>query len=333
MPGDVTEITEITTALGMLSPSLAAALANRPPELVNVGDPVWDRIRALHRDGAHDESFRTAFDNGRAFLAAQDGLRDRSPRRAEWKGPQRAPGDDAIPADLRVDHVFLISCKYLSKVLLNAGPPRLFDRLLVGDERSSVNWFADTAPDRFQALYAAARLHAARQDLPGSVGDLDRGQQRILKAALSERAWPQPLQQPWSRLCDAVARESAARWRAASAAPRDRLRLLWRMLRITTATYFVLGTDATAHLRLRIDSAWDWNRSFELRSFDVSPRSAGQPEVAWQAVVRRRGNGHQTAVEGHVEIRWSHGRFLGSPESKVYLDTPHALVPGYNILT
>ena len=34
-------------------------------------------------------------------------------------------------------------------------------------------------------------------------------------------------------------------------------------------------------------------------------------------------------VGGHVEVRWSHGRFGGLPEAKVYLDTPHARVPGY----
>jgi hypothetical protein len=108
---------------------------------------------------------------------------------------------------------------------------------------------------------------------------------------------------------------------------------LWRILRITTATYFVLGTDNTAHLRLRIDSAWDWMQSFELCGFAVSPRSVRQPEVAWQATIRRRSDGQVGIVEGHVEVRWSHGRFLGFPESKVYLDTPHAEVPGYNLLT
>jgi hypothetical protein len=38
-------------------------------------------------------------------------------------------------------------------------------------------------------------------------------------------------------------------------------------------------------------------------------------------------------VEGHVEIRWSHGRFASPPEAKVYLDTPHHQVPGYWPLT
>ena len=67
---------------------------------------------------------------------------------------------------------------------------------------------------------------------------------------------------------------------AAMASQRDRLRLLWRLLRITDATYFVLGTDATAHLRLRVDSAWDWMQAYELRSLEVAARPAGQPEVA-----------------------------------------------------
>lgn len=40
----------------------------------------------------------------------------------------------------------------------------------------------------------------------------------------------------------------------------------------------------------------------------------------------------EVEVAGHVEIRWSHGRFGGHPEAKVYLDTPHAQVPGYHPL-
>jgi hypothetical protein len=55
--------------------------------------------------------------------------------------------------------------------------------------------------------------------------------------------------------------------------------------------------------------------------------------VTWAATVEDRGAGEDRTVEGHVEIRWSHGRFAGSPEAKVYLDTPHHLVPGYWPLT
>jgi hypothetical protein len=51
--------------------------------------------------------------------------------------------------------------------------------------------------------------------------------------------------------------------------------------------------------------------------------------VRWAAVVRDRDASRDVEVAGHVEIRWSHGRFGGLPEAKVYLDTPHQRVPGY----
>lgn len=330
MPGELTEITEVATALGMLCPDLATAVAKRPTELRNVPPVVWDRLVEAHAQEKYRTSFMNAFDNGRAFRQAVAGLRGRRPRFVEWKGPHRPPGDDVIPADLRIDHVYLVSCKYLSRVLLNPGPARLFERLLVGDERSSENWFAYIAPQEFQAFYAAA---AARVDgLPADVMDLTRAQQRQLKAALVERNLPLDLREPWQALCAAVSSRSAATWALAMASPRDRLRLLWRLLRISTATYFVLGTDATAHLRLRVDSAWDWMQAYELRSLEVSARPAGQPEVAWQAVVRPRASLFDIEVSGHVEIRWSHGRFVGYPEAKVYLDTPHTEVPGFHVL-
>jgi adenylate kinase len=71
---------------------------------------------------------------------------------------------------------------------------------------------------------------------------------------------------------------------------------------------------------------------FELRRFEVSAGTGRQPEVAWRATVRRRSEGTEILVDGHVEIRWSHGRFLGAPEAKVYLDSPLRGVPGYHPL-
>ena len=77
-----------------------------------------------------------------------------------------------------------------------------------------------------------------------------------------------------------------------------------------------------ASLRLRIATPWDWRQHFELRKFEVEARAGGQPMVAWDAVVRERAaTRDRSVVDGHVEVRWSHGRFCGPPEAKVYLDT------------
>ena len=143
---EITEITEIVTALGTLAPDLDAALARPPRQLVNVEPAVWERVIEAHATGSEAASFTTAFANGQAFFAAHDGLRGRRPFMVEWKGPHRPPGDDVIPADLRIDRVYLISCKYLSKVLVNPGPPRHLDDnrrvLLYPDQMGPVRRFS-----------------------------------------------------------------------------------------------------------------------------------------------------------------------------------------------
>ncbi len=332
MAGNLTEITEIATALGMLAPDLDSAIRWRPVALRNVAEPAWERLVESYHDGEHAIAFRTAFANGRAFLRADDGLRGRAPRLAEWKGPHQPPGDDVIPCDLRVDHVYLVSCKYLSRVLLNAGPQRLFTRLLVGEERSTANWFSVCAPNEYQALYRSAITATSVTLFPDAADEMTRSHQSTLRDSLRERSWPEPCRTPWAKLCRAVSAESAARWCAAMPSSREQLRVLWRMLRISDASYFVLGAERSDSLRLRIDSAWDWQQHYELRAFEVAARTSGQPEVSWRAVVRDRDTHTTRDVDGHVEIRWSHGRFNGAPEAKVYLDTPLRAVPGYHQL-
>lgn len=331
MPSPLTEITEIVTGLGTLTPDVASGLAARPSELANVPDEVWERLVDSCRRGDHADLFAAAHGNGVLFLQALDGLRGRRPLLVEWRGPQRIPGDDIVPADLRIDHVYLVSCKYMSKVLVNAGPTRLFDRLLLSDERPGVHWFHEVAPDEFNAFYRAARASCGL-DLPDAVEHLEAAQQQVLRRAFGDRRLPSDVVPWWEALCEAVALRSAQHWQTALSSPRLALRQLWRILRITNTTYFVLGSDRHARLTLRVLSAWDWQQSFELREFTVAPQVAGQPEVSWHAIVRERATGADRGFGGHVEVRWSHGRFVGAPEAKVYLDTPHVEVPGYELL-
>jgi hypothetical protein len=307
---------------------LVAGLATKPSRLLNVDDVTWRRLLDAFESGEHYRQFETAFQNGAALLFADDGLRRRPPRLVEWKGPHRLPGDDVVPADLRIDHVYQVSCKYLSQIMLNAGPARLFDRLLVGEERTRDDWFGIVAPAEYQTFYDSAR-QIIPADLPGLVGDLGSSHRAVLKDALRPRALPSTMQEPWIVLCDAVATETARRWRERLSTPHSRLRLLWRLLRIGDAPYFILGTDGLQRIQLRVASTWDWMQQFELRAISIHARTAGQPEVGWRASIRTRSDGSERDVLGHVEVRWSHGRFQGAPEAKVYLDTPHDNVPGY----
>ena len=332
MADDKTTVTELATALGCLDFGTASwAVLQRPAELL-VDDDAWCQLER----GLHDPTLLvladTAFDNGAAFAAHPDGLAGRRPTRIEWTGGRRAPGDQVIPADLRIDRVYLVSCKYSSKVLHNAAPARLFDHLLLAvDGHDRADWYSVVAGAEHRALAAAAARSVGCPFPDGDPSAADVTARRRLRDALREvgRRWPPGAEGPYEQLCRRVSTLSAQRWREAASTRGSQELLLWRLLRLASAPYFIVGTHAERKLRLRIDTPWDWRQSFELLAFHIEPDVAGQPQVRWRADVRDRERGDVRAVEGHVEIRWSHGRFAGPPEAKVYLDTPHADVPGY----
>ncbi len=332
MVADRTLVTELATALGTLPYSdLAAALASRSPVL-RIGGEVWDRLDQLAVMPSFARDFATAYDNGRAFARAADGLAGRPPRIAEWTGGRRPSGDEVAPIDLRIDHVYLVSCKYLSANIANPSPARLFDGLLATRGNwDRTDWYQAVAPDEYQDLYAACRRATGLSDLPDSASALSGGQRERLRRALTQRDYPPDAREAYQRLCRAVSTRSAQRWRAGLESVDAEL-MIWRLLRIGSAPYFLLGAHGTSSLRLRVDTAWDWHHAYQLRALSIAPARSGQPRVDWAVHYAVRSDRTTRHVQGHVEIRWSHGRFGQPPEAKIYLDTPVDQVPGYNSL-
>jgi hypothetical protein len=374
-------VTEVGTGLGLLgADDLDGLLVTRPAVMRSLSPEDWDTLALLRAGGSFDPDFHAAWENGRAFLAAQDGLRGRRPAVVEWKGGQRAPGDEVAPVDLRVDHVYLISCKYLSNILFNVSPTHVFDHLLVGalarrTRSATRDWYDEVAPTAYQQLYDEVRHAVGHQaeldgsgasgwpehddgawslpglepadgrraidndvaghsidalaDLPTRATDLT----AVQRAGLGKRlagGWPAEAKAAYEALSEEVSSASAERWRSAlSGGSSAAEAMLWRLLRMGATPYFVLGSSATQSLRLRIATSWDWRQLYALKRLEIFAQSGGQPRVGWVATVRDRAHGGEHSVAGHVEVRWSHGRFGGLPEAKGYLDTAHHLVPGY----
>ncbi len=328
MASSRTKITEIVTGLAMMGfPNVDRALSVRPDWFHNVSDDEYDLLADELARGDSDTEFATAWEHGQRFLASADGLRGRIPDRVEWQGPGRPPGYDQIPADLRVDHVYLISCKYGSDILYNASPAHVFDRLLAEKRGDRTDWFLEVAPEAYQDLYQRSVDAMDLPSMPELVDDLDRESRERLKDALPTRgAWPDPLTSPYRDFVNAVSVATAHRWKDNLADKAVQEEMLWRLLRFQPAPYFVLGasSDGTP-LRFRVGTPSDFRRNYAIRAFDVWADAMGQPTVRWRAELA----GAERPIEGHVEVRWSRGRFGGVPEAKVYLDTPHHQVANY----
>lgn len=330
MPDLRTEITEIVTGLGMTGfESINLALTARPAVAQNVTTAHWDRLDAAYAAGTHAAEFAAAWENGRSFLGSPDGLRGRLPVLIEWKGAQQPPGFELIPADLRIDHVYLVSCKYQSHILSNSSPSNLFDRRLADRSANPAadSWYQICAQEEYEHFYECVRQFIGRSLLPPTPGALTSVQINRIRQACGGH-WPSALVARWTEFSLAVATASSQRWLAQLPTSERREEMLWRLLRLSPAPYFILGASGPAYMRLRIGTPWDWRQWFKFKEFTVTPTPAGQPRVAWSATTERRADRVQQRVDGHVEIRWAHGRF-SSVEAKIYLDTPHAEVPGY----
>lgn len=329
-----TAVSEIVTGLGLFGfRDLRRALAARPRFITNVDDAVYDQLDAAYESGQHAQVFATAWENGQRFARAEEGLRGRPPWTVEWKGPHRPPAYEQIPADLRVDHVYLISCKYGSKILQNASPANVFDRALAERRTSGDDWFAAVAPRSFQEFFAATVAWLGRSDLPTKVTELTSDHRKALRQALPGR-WPAELREHWELVAFEIARSSAERLKQQLTTKNEREAFVWRLLRLQAAPYFVLGADLRDEpLHYRVTTPWDFRTRYGLRSVDLWGEHAGQPLVRWRIDVTDRLTGEAGIVEGHVEIRWSHGKFGGAPEAKIYLDTPHHNVAGYEPLS
>ncbi len=334
MPSIRTEVTEITTGLAMLGyQDLDRALEVRPRHITHVDDAVFDRLESARADGSHDTDFAIAWSNGAAFARSALGLRGRPPWTIEWKGHHRPASKaiETIPADLRVDHVYLISCKYGSRILHNSGPVPLFDHRLAPDGPiARQNWFEVVAPDTFRRVWEPVhRTVGLPVDITPSTTTT--AQREAIKQHLDGHRFDTTSVEYAAFVAEASAR-TATRWQANVRGKAQRSELVWRLLRMEAAPYFVLGArhDDTA-LAYRVASPWDFTQHFQVAGFEVAAGERGQPSVDWMVHIVDR-DGTDRGVRGHVEVRWSHGKLAGPPEAKVYLDTDPLDVPGYDAL-
>ena len=212
-------------------------------------------------------------------------------------------------------------------------PARLFDGLLAtSGEWEQTDWYEVVAPEELRALYDACRRATGLTRLPDDLG------------ALSHRGSPAPAARPagtlvparrardaYRELCARVSTVSAQRWLPATwtraAAPPN----AWCGGCCASATR---PTSCSAPTPAgRCACGWRARGTGARPTVSISstsppppranPRSTGPPLTPSAPPSRRE------SVRGHVEVRWSHGRFVQPPEAKVYLDTPSDELPGY----
>ena len=243
MPSAKTEITEIVTGLAISGAADGRRGAARSPG----GQRRRRRLgpaRRPRRGRTAPAGVRRRVGQRPGLPRRRAGLRGRPPQLVEWKGPTHAPGDEVVPADLRVDHVWLVSCKYLSKVLANAAPSRLFDRGLAGgpaEPRATGTRRSPPTRTRRSSRRCASSSAPGRRCRPTPATSPRRTGPSCARTSMPAGRRMHSL--PTGRWRSRSVRASADRWKPALAKRADAEAVLWRLLRIGSAPYFVLGAQ------------------------------------------------------------------------------------------
>ena len=331
MSNDRTKITELATALGMTKyPTLKEACQNRPEE-IKIDATIWSDLDKIIDEGQFVQYAQKAFSNGKYFRDHPDGLLGQTVRRIEWTANQKNPGDENFPSDIIINRTIYISCKYKSNLLHNAAPARIFVNSLLPQPYKKLNWYEHVAREEYNSFYKKSISFFDLANMPDTPDQLTKSQKERLKKCFEPYSsrLPPPLQESYQELIFKVSSVSSNKWKEAFNNLDKPVRMLWRLLRIYTATYFILGSNGKNDLRIRVCTPWEWNKKFKLQSFDIFPAGGGQPQVNWKAQCLDKNNKSSHEINGIVEIRWSHGKFGGNPEAKVQLKTKHEQVPGY----
>ena len=234
MSARLTRITEICTGLGMIPDlSIDDVLAMKtPPSVVSgVDSSTWHALRGYWEDASDREVFEHAFHSGRYFLESSEALRGRSPLSIEWRGPIQLPERDPLPADLRVDHVYVVSCKNLSKILRNPSPVALFRHGRTDGEGGGGDWYFEVAQNEYESLYRGAVDLLGLSSFPHSVAELSRTEKDTLRYSFGRR-WPPEIESQAKDFISAVSERSAAALRNVIQDKAAEERFYWQLLRL-----------------------------------------------------------------------------------------------------
>lgn len=345
MPSLKTECTELAVAFGIL---------NREPLSV---DP--DELEALFEGTLTPEKFLDfceEYANNRSglyetlFCLGQNIRRQHSPFSAtkslSWSGPDKLAPSVSSSQDLLVLGSVPISVKVGSNVVYNLSPPNLFERVPCGQAFLSrgENWFLKCTGRELQELYAIPAQML--RELPESVEEFESKASREVRDRLKQtirNLWGEAdyrFNEKYVKMCRRVAEVSAklfndyyaetAGSKARSSLTDDVIKVFFR---VNSVPYLLAGIDHDRPFAVVVPGITSWKKNWALLSVNAQPDyNREQCVVNFQIECREKKTKEPMFFTFHSEVRWSHGKFCGNPEAKLYKEFKWLNVPFFEKL-
>jgi hypothetical protein len=264
----------------------------------------------------------------------------------QWTGPQQQAATASFSRDLLVGDI-PISVKADSNVVANLSPYNLFISLPSGSAPAAreENWYQKITPRDYQELYTFVRNTAASLSyLPVEVSIFDqqaaREDRKGIQAVIRNytRSEGRGFEAKYLKMCHEVAKKSANIFNdeiAKSLKSSSRSAILENLsrwfFRIDAIRYILCGIDYGDDFSLLIPDITSWKGEWTIREIKAVPDlSRRQSVVSFLLELARKSTGQTHTAQFHSEIRWSHGRFCGNPEGKLYKDFSWRTIPFFS---
>jgi len=253
----------------------------------------------------------------------------------EWQGPQRQRSTISVSKDLCVNNNIYISVKTDSNVIFNLSPYNLFCSVPKGEALAAneANWFLYIAPSECQYLYDFIRINFIDMQLPSHVEEFENSAKKQTRKNI--QAWLKTLnddqqatfKQLYINMCHEVAQKSAHLFmQHLRGVRRTHMRsvgelILKYFLRLNSTPYLLVGIDSKKPFAVNVPDMTSWFRDWNFDSINALPDlSRNQSVVNFVLKFKNRHSEEKIELPYHAEIRWSHGKFCGNPEGKLYKD-------------
>lgn len=250
-----------------------------------------------------------------------------------WTGAGRQGSIDSVAKDIEIlDINWRVSVKEEADVFINGSPERIINQISKGDFVTggrNTDWFRKVAPKELNDYYIACggpsfTTAASIDDFYRDVPRHERKKFGAYVAGLHSANTPATIS-AYALLCEKVSVESANIFNKNMAlsvkskkSKQGLHNAFHQFFRINGVRYILAGVDKRRSFAVMLPSSEEWGKRYDFVGINASPRKAGQPEILLEFSFRDKDSKLFFSQVARLEIRWSHGKFCGNPECKVY---------------
>jgi hypothetical protein len=265
-----------------------------------------------------------------------------TPKRVVWTGKQNIGATVAVAKDIEVAN-YRISVKENANVFINGSPITVFEDMpsgLFGIKRKGDDWFLKVARGELQEYFLQCKACAKSADGFETIEDFykntDKKQRKAFgtEVASLHKEKNKKVLLAYSALCNKVSAASAdifnsklADFRKINPSVVVLQPIFHYFFRINGIKYILAGTEKNKPFAVVLESSSDWTKSYQFLGITATPKTAGQPEVLLSFKFKKTTTKEEFTVDLKIEVRWSHGKFCGNPEAKIYKTWSYSALP------